>query len=221
MATRRPTTTTAVTLPKPTLNLEEWETKAPLGELETRSVSLLRAVSERSTLPVKVCSSFIGTTADGLINIKFSVDEPGPSSRPASPSFRSNRLQGTPRPGTPVVGGSSLRSQTVASLEPKHSIQTPQQFYDWFALIDGSVTHSQEAHFRAHLANLANHLETCDRFAQLVDEIDQEVERMLNEWRSVEDSAKSLNDACEHMLEERVSDAAYSVSTSLNRTFIT
>lgn len=140
------------------------------------------------------------------MNVKFSVDEPGPSSRPASPSLRGNRLLGlgTPRPGTPVIGGSSLRSQTVASLEPKHPIQTPQQFYDWFALIDRSVTHSQEAHFRAHLANLAHHLETCDRFAQLVDEVEGEVEKMLSEWRSVEDSGKSLKDACEHMLEERV-----------------
>ncbi|KAI0088101.1 Sec34-domain-containing protein [Irpex rosettiformis] len=186
MATRRPTMTTVAPHPKPALSLEEWESRAPLGELETRSVSLLKAVSERSTLPVK-----------------FSVDEPGPSSRPASPSLRGNRLLGTPRPGTPVVGGSSLRSQIVASLEPKHPIQTPQQFYDWFALIDRSVTHSQEAHFRAHLANIAHHLDTCDRFAQLVDDVEQEVERMLSEWRSVEDSGKNLKDACEHMLEER------------------
>lgn len=97
-----------------------------------------------------------------------------------------------------------MRSQTVASLQPKHPIQTPQQFYDWFALIDRSVTHSQEAHFRAHLGNVATHLETCDKLAVSVDEVEGEVERMLGEWRSVEESGKSLKEACEQLLEERV-----------------
>ncbi|KAI0338277.1 Sec34-domain-containing protein [Trametopsis cervina] len=189
MAAKRPTTLTPSSpRPKPTLSLEEWESKAPLSDTENRSVNLLKAASERTSLPVK-----------------FSVDEPGPSSRPASPGFRGNRLLATPRPGTPVIFGlgTAARSQTVASLEPKHPIQTPQQFYDWFALIDRSVTHSQEAHFRTHLANVADHLETCDRLTQRVDEVEREVEEMLGEWRSVEDSGKSLKDACEHMLEER------------------
>ncbi|KAI0694271.1 Sec34-domain-containing protein [Cytidiella melzeri] len=202
MANKRTNTTLTSPYTKPALSLEEWEAKAPLGELETRSVSLLKAASERTILPVK-----------------FSADEPSPS-RPTSPSLRNNRLLTTPRPGTPIIlgqGGSALRSQTIASLEPKHPIQTPQQFYDWFALIDRSVTHSQEAHFRAHLASLADHLETCDRFAQLMDEIEREVDQMLSEWRSVEDSGKSLKDACEHMLEERdkLLEMTESISTRL------
>jgi conserved oligomeric Golgi complex subunit 3 len=44
---------------KPTLNLEEWEAKAPLSELQNRSVSLLKSASEHSALPVKVGKSFI------------------------------------------------------------------------------------------------------------------------------------------------------------------
>lgn len=55
MATRRPTTLSAPP-PKPTLSMEEWEAKAPLGELEARSVNLLKAASERSPLPIKVGS---------------------------------------------------------------------------------------------------------------------------------------------------------------------
>lgn len=93
------------------------------------------------------------------------------------------------------------------ALHPKQPIQTPQQFYDWFAQIDRSVAHSQEAHFRAHLASIAEHLETCDALLKHIDEVDTEVGDMLREWRSVEDSGKNLKEACEHLLEERVSDS--------------
>lgn len=137
-----------------------------------------------------------------LTSVKFSVTESGPSSRPASPSLR-NRLTATPRPNTPVIAGTT-RPYASSSLLPKHPIQTPQHFYDWFALIDRSVTHSQEAHFRAHLSSVADHLQTCDALVQRIDEIDQEVEAMLQGWRSVEEGGKSLKDACEELLEERV-----------------
>jgi conserved oligomeric Golgi complex subunit 3 len=67
------------------------------------------------------------------------------------------------------------------------------------------VAHSQEAHFRAHLANVAEHLETCDRLLSRIDEVDGELDGMLSGWRSVEDGGKSLKGACEQLLEERVS----------------
>ena len=140
-----------------------------------------------------------------LIHIKFSVDEPGPSSRSSSPAPR-NRLLQISRPGTPNLamqhpGG---RSQATNALHPKHPIQTPQQFYDWFALIDRSVAHSQEAHFREHLNTVAEHLETCDQLLQRIDQVDSELEVMLEGWRGVEEGGKSLKDACEELLEERV-----------------
>ena len=137
--------------------------------------------------------------------MKLSVDDAGPSSRSSSPIPR-NRLLAISRPGTPnPTTHISVRSQGTNALHPKHPIQTPQQFYDWFALIDRSVAHSQEAHFRTHLSNVAGHLETCDRLVQWIDEIDGEVDRMLKSWRSVEEGGKSLKDACEQLLEERVS----------------
>ena len=61
MAGRRPTIPAPV---KPTISLEDWETKAPLGDVETRSVSLVKAASELTSLPFKVRLnqlSFTGT----------------------------------------------------------------------------------------------------------------------------------------------------------------
>lgn len=47
--------------PKPVITLEDWEAKAPLGEIETRSIDLVKEASERNALPVKVRALVHGT----------------------------------------------------------------------------------------------------------------------------------------------------------------
>lgn len=91
-------------------------------------------------------------------------------------------------------------------MHPKFPIATPQQFHDWFAAVDRSVAHSQEAHFRVHLATVATHRETCDALLATVGDVEADVASMIEEWRSVEQGGRSLKDACERLLEERVSD---------------
>lgn len=98
-----------------------------------------------------------------------------------------------------------MRSAPLNTLQPPEPVQTPQQFYDWFARVDRAVAHSQEAHFRAHLSDVAGHLETCDTLVMRVEEVDREVGSMLEEWRGVEEGGKNLKEACEKLLQERVS----------------
>ncbi|KAF8210627.1 Sec34-like family-domain-containing protein [Mycena galopus ATCC 62051] len=180
---------------RPALNVEEWEAKAPLTDREITSVGILKTASEKAPLPYKV-------------RRQFNDDEPGSSSRPSTPIGRggANRLDpgrlgpgsrpSSPMPPTPA-------RMVTHALHPKQPVQTPQQFYDWFALIDRSVAHSQEAHFRAHVASVSEHLDTCDRLVERIDEVDAEVDGMLEGWRGVEEGGKSLKDACERLLEER------------------
>jgi hypothetical protein len=42
------------TQPKNTLGIEDWEAKAPLSDLETRSINFIKAASEKVPLPAKV-----------------------------------------------------------------------------------------------------------------------------------------------------------------------
>ncbi|KAJ7223524.1 Sec34-like family-domain-containing protein, partial [Mycena pura] len=178
--------------PKPALNMEEWEAMAPLTDREIASVAALKTASERVPLPHK-----------------FDEEEPGSSSRPSTPVGRGAAGRLDPgragglgsRPSSPMPP-TSARAATHA-LHPKQPVQTPQQFYDWFAIIDRSVAHSQEAHFRAHVASVSEHLDTCDRLVERIDEVDAEVDGMLEGWRGVEEGGKSLKDACERLLEER------------------
>lgn len=103
------------------------------------------------------------------------------------------------RPATPAI------ARGTHALHPSHSIQTPQQFYDWFALVDRSVAHSQEAHYRAHLASLDEQLSVCDLLLTRLEKVENEVEGMLEGWRGVEEGGKNLKGACERLLGERVS----------------
>jgi conserved oligomeric Golgi complex subunit 3 len=41
--------------PKPALSVEEWEARAPLGDLEIKSVNALKSAGEKVPLPLKVC----------------------------------------------------------------------------------------------------------------------------------------------------------------------
>ena len=143
---------------------------------------------------------------------KFS-EEPNAKSPPGTPNLGNfgrpaNKLlqpHQISRPGTPGTPGTP-RPPAVArhALHPAHPVQTPQQFYDWFALIDRSVAHSQEAHYRAHVASLDEHLGVCDLLLQRIEEVETEVDGMLEGWRGVEEGGKSLKGACERLLEERV-----------------
>ncbi|KAG0700811.1 Sec34-like family-domain-containing protein [Suillus ampliporus] len=167
---------------KPQLTIEEWEAKAPLSDLALKSVAAVKAASEKTPLP-----------------LKFSVDE-DETSRPSTPNLR-GKLGSVSRPSTPVPG--FTRQFASHALHPKQPVQTPQQFYDWFAQIDRSVAHSQEAHFRAHVAVVSEHLNTADTLIERIDEVDRDVGGLLEGWRSVEEGGKNLKDACERLLEER------------------
>ena len=44
----------------------------------------------------------------------------------------------------------------------------------------------------------------CDKLVGRVDQVDTEVASMLDKWRSVEEGGKSLQDASQKLLDERV-----------------
>jgi conserved oligomeric Golgi complex subunit 3 len=66
------------------------------------------------------------------------------------------------------------------------------------------VAHSQESHFHTHLESVSGHLEMCDSILERIELLDREVGDMLDGWRGVEEGGKSLKDACERLLEEKV-----------------
>jgi len=137
------------------------------------------------------------------------AEEPGSATKspPGTPTLTrpTNKFLQQPQSLTPDAPSTPQLHDVEHALHPSHPVQTPQQFYDWFALIDRSVAHSQEAHYRAHLATLEDHLRVCDLLEKRITEVETEVDGMMEGWRSVEEGGKSLKGACERLLEERVS----------------
>ncbi|TFK18234.1 hypothetical protein FA15DRAFT_760714 [Coprinopsis marcescibilis] len=163
------------------LSVEEWEANAPLTDLEIQSVNVTKAASENAPFP-----------------IKFVADRKSDDNEPESEvSTASSSRPSTPSNAFPTRTGTH-------TLQPRQPVHTTQQLYDWFALIDRSVAHSQESHFRAHIASVSQHLGTYDFLLGKVDEIENELDMKLENWRSVEEGGgKSLKDARERLLEEK------------------
>jgi len=53
---RRPQTSVPSPHVKPAITMEDWEAKSPLGDLEVRSVNVLKGACEERKLPLKVCT---------------------------------------------------------------------------------------------------------------------------------------------------------------------
>ncbi|VDC05907.1 unnamed protein product [Peniophora sp. CBMAI 1063] len=187
-ATRPPLSTAATSAQvpaKPGVSMEDWDARCPLPEIATQSVE---AIKERATRPVRVSQAYPASE--------------GGSTRPGTPLAK----------GSPLLSSKSLASMNARAatpvgkphaLHPTQPIATPQAFFDWLALVDRAATHSQEAHFRAHLASLSDHLDTCTSLLTLTSAVQAEVDAMLVDWRSVEEGGRSLQDACARLLGER------------------
>ena len=52
---------------------------------------------------------------------------------------------------------------------------------------------------------VSEHLDMCDRLVSRIDRVDAEVSRMMYGWTSVVEGGKSLQDASQKLLDERVS----------------
>ncbi|KAJ3717638.1 Sec34-like family-domain-containing protein [Lentinula guzmanii] len=173
------------------LSVEEWETKAPLNDLQIRSVAAVKKASEIKRIPEKFDTA------------NLERDSPSRPSTPLSKRLLPSAITpGTPgsisRPGTPSRLGPASHK-----LLPKHPLHTPQQFYDWHTLISRSVTHAQESHFRAHLDSVSSHIETCDFLISQIDLVENEVTSMHSQWQGVEDGGRNLKESSEGLLIER------------------
>ncbi|GJJ06414.1 hypothetical protein Clacol_000605 [Clathrus columnatus] len=169
--------------PKSTVNLEEWESQAPLDDLQVKSINALKTLCQERRLP-----------------LKFRTDY---SSRPSSPSTPApNLITVTSRPETPLKSNGDSKLP-CGYLHPKEPIETPEQFHDWFAAIERSIVHSQDAHFRAHLEDVSHYRLMCENLLHSLNDLESELDSIFVEWRRVEENGRSLKDACEQLLQER------------------
>ena len=88
-------------------------------------------------------------------------------------------------------------------MRPAQAIATTQQFHDWFSSVEASLERDQEQVYVDHLAELVAHLDTCDSVLGSLDEARGLLSEMEANYRFVDENSRSLQLACEHMLEEQ------------------
>jgi hypothetical protein len=195
--------------------MEEWEAKAPLGDVQLRSIAAVKAASERLPLPLKVrslCCPNETRTHESQFSARDEAESSG-ASRPDTP-------RGRLAPGILGTGGVSSRASTpgggrvkppllttaragTSALRPASPVRTAQAFLDFAGRVGRAAAHAQEADFRARLDELRARREECARVLAGADIVQGELARMLALWQTVEAGGASLEGACERLLAER------------------
>ncbi|KZO98766.1 hypothetical protein CALVIDRAFT_561710 [Calocera viscosa TUFC12733] len=152
----------SLSLQKPQqITLQEWESKAPLDERERRSVARLKEICEDRPFPAKFAS------------------ETAASTRPATPSRQS------PFPaGSPHTPSNVSTSRLHPSAYPPFT--TAVALNDYLDLINASIEHEQEAHYRSFLRELDEYIDTCNTVSERLESVNSDVQSMLESWRAVE-----------------------------------
>ncbi|EJU04113.1 Sec34-domain-containing protein [Dacryopinax primogenitus] len=187
---RRAPAIPSLTLQKPQqITVEEWENKAPLDERERRSVARLKEICENRPFPAKFAS------------------ETAVSTRPGTPSRQS------PYPaGSPHTPAGAPTSRLHPSAYPPFT--TAVALNDYLDVINASIEHEQEAHYRSFLHELDEYIDTCNAINERLDSVEHDVQSMLESWRSVESGSTRIQGASEQMLEER--DRLVAISEELS-----
>jgi hypothetical protein len=197
--------------PRPTISMEDWEAKAPLGDAQLRSIAAVKAAAEHLPLPLKVRRAVCSARAS-VNRRQFSARDDVESSGASRPDTPRGRLVGTgvsSRPSTPGAGrrpglaGTAASRAGTSSLRPTSPVRTAQAFLDLVARVEHAAAHAQEGDFRARLAELRARRAECARVLGALDTVQTEVAEMLARWRAVEAGGASLEGACERLLAER------------------
>lgn len=152
-----------------------------------------------------------------------------PGSRPGTPAQSNLRSKGSRIDLNALLHSptSSPRSHSAASnahpehrlnvtaldsLEISEPIETTQQFHDWFARVEQGMEREQEEIYRTHLVELEEYIDSCEMVLEQLDDARGLLSEMEANYRFVEDNSRTLQLACETMLDEQVRSSCKSWS---------
>ncbi|TIB88310.1 hypothetical protein E3Q06_01941 [Wallemia mellicola] len=160
-----------------TLTLDAWESKSPLNLSGKKSLAVINNASAEFTRP------YPDSFAKPLAN-------------KAPTSYLSTPLEAsTPQPQTTATA--------TKTINPNQLITTPQQFFEWFEQIEKSIDEEHESKYQVHLNKLNQDLDLYGEILEKVNHLENEINRMRNEWQTIDDGTDSLKSACQKYMDER------------------
>jgi len=100
---------------------------------------------------------------------------------------------------------SSSKPQLIGGLTGiREPIETTQQFFNWFSKIEEEMEKGQEDIYRSYLVSVQGYRQNCDDVLSTLNSISELLHDLQTNYIFVEEKTKSLQMACEKLLEEQV-----------------
>lgn len=130
---------------------------------------------------------------------------------PLNPHVLSSRLLGTLKHtlSTANLLAEATAADSAAEKNMAHAIgsakpiETLQEFFDWFAVMESEMEKGQEDVYRNHLSTVELYQQACDDFLQDLQVTCQLFDDLENNYSFVELRTRSIQTACETLLEEQ------------------
>ena len=108
------------------------------------------------------------------------------------------------QPAVPAPAQPVQEVKTKKTLDEKQPIESTQQFLQWFSAIEQDMEAEQEQRYRTRLDQIEFYRSTLQNLLQNARSIQDLVGDLRTRYEFVESKSKSLQEACERLLEERV-----------------
>ncbi|CAO0796441.1 unnamed protein product [Mucor circinelloides] len=206
------------------ISLEEWEEKTKLTEKEKQSVYDLQDACTELPLPSNwyfgdkllgspLLSSSRSNSSGGLSPEQASVS----ASSPLNPHVLASRLLAgskSPVPMTRTLSTANLLAEATAAdtaaekqvaseIGSEKPIETLQEFFDWFAVMESEMEKGQEDVYRNHLSMVELYQDACNEFLQDLKTTCQLFDDLEKDYSFVDSRTRSIQTACETLLEEQ------------------
>ncbi|CAO3629980.1 unnamed protein product [Cunninghamella blakesleeana] len=102
-----------------------------------------------------------------------------------------------------VESTTAAEKQSAIDIGTDKPIETLQQFFDWFAVMEKDMEKGQEDIYRDHLSIVSYYKEVCDEFLKDIQTTRKLFDDLGKDYGFVEKQTKSLQTTCEELLEEQ------------------
>ncbi|KAI7904190.1 Sec34-like family-domain-containing protein [Cokeromyces recurvatus] len=179
--------------------LEEWEEKTKLTEKEQQSIYDLQEACTELPLPSnwylsdKLSSSPYATSSGALTPVPFTASPP-------NPHLLSTQLLSRTLSSTSLV---EFRQQVAQTINAPKPIETLQEFFDWFAMIENEMQKGQEDVYRNHLSIVRIYKESTEALLKSLEETNGLFDELEHHYSFVEMRTRLVQTACESLLEDQ------------------
>ncbi|KAI9305796.1 Sec34-like family-domain-containing protein [Cunninghamella echinulata] len=194
------------------ISLEDWEEKTRLNEKQLQSVYEVKETCTELPLPSSwyFNDKSLGSPSAGKTFSSGGLTPDASTSpllNPLNAGVLSSHLRAINRSRSAtnlyVESTTAAEKQSANDIGTDKPIETLQQFFDWFAIMEKEMEKGQEDIYRDHLSIVSFYKEVCDEFLNDLQSTKKLFDDLRNDYGFVEKQTKSLQTTCEELLEEQ------------------